>query len=383
MNFRQTLEPGLITPPNHIENDPRKVYFEAFGSNVPVTEYFGKSVVEHIYTFEYEQDGQPSCVAETGSRILGSLEYDETGALLKHSTGALMSFIKTYIEKNEKRGAYLSSCPKALIKFGCPIEGDFETDYNVSWEDFIDASNISREILQMSTRARISTYAWTAETNIDSYKFAIWNSQAKIVHGGVIGTNQGWKTGEVRPPLPGERTWNHSLAFIGFSSDKIYVANSWGYDWGVTLYLKEKFDRTYGEYYVLGTPAVHSLKIKGIGVLDKRYNNPLPDGRRPLFKGLGYTDLPNTEAFKIDTFKVIKLETGVDQYLVYQENKIKKIPDIETRGLLEEMGLIYGDPVNVTQEEFNQFEYTGLLPSQKLMNALSQVVKDIFLPDSN
>jgi hypothetical protein len=235
--------------------------------------------------------------------------------MVKPSVQGLMAYIKTRIEHNSGWGATIESCPKALKQYGDPLEAEYPTNYNLSWVDFINDSNIPSSTEMVGLKQRINTYAWTESNNLESIKVGIYFGEGNVVQGGAIGSNPGWKTGIIRPPKLGETLWGHAIDFIGYDEDYIYFANSWTYKWGINLYLK-KIDTTFGEYYIKGTPDDYSIIIKGIGRMGKDYEVLDEHGEPYLFMGLTYIDLPDNVAAQTKMLKTVQAKADNRVYEV-------------------------------------------------------------------
>lgn len=69
------------------------------------------------------------------------------------------------------------------------------------------------------------------ETTPDAIKRAIYTLGAVLM--GFRGSNGGWATAMIRPPIAGEEQWGHAVAGIGYRVDILAKGqNSWGEDWG-------------------------------------------------------------------------------------------------------------------------------------------------------
>ena len=67
-------------------------------------------------------------------------------------------------------------------------------------------------------------------TDIQSLKTAIFNYGTILM--GFIGSNEGWQTAIIKPPLPKEVQWGHATRGRGYLDNVIKVQNSWGLFWG-------------------------------------------------------------------------------------------------------------------------------------------------------
>jgi len=295
--------PGLLRSPTYIANDPRKVYIDEVLAAAPVLprpdEFFSRYAVEHISkTLNYHQFSLGCCVAESGSRIGGVLEYKETGNIHKPSVQAIMAYIKTRIEKNERYGAWLESSPKSFMKWGSPFEEQFASNYNLEWSEFIKDDRIPIEIERLGYRLKIKGYAF-ARNNFISVKDSIWAGEGNIVHGGVMLDMAGWKTGDVKKPSTSKLS-GHSLPFFGYDPNYLYVVNSWN-GWGLTIYLKKVIIDSNNYYYKKSSESDYDIKIKGIARLGEDYND-----ERYLLGGYTYIDLPDSVALKTKMYQLVR-----------------------------------------------------------------------------
>jgi hypothetical protein len=164
-------------------------------------------------------------------------------------------------------------------------------------------------------KQKIDTYAWTDSNDLESIKVGIYFGQGNIVQGGAIGSNNGWKGGEVKIPSHGDKVWGHAIAFFGYDKDYVYFINSWSWNWGLTLYLKEVHS-SFGDYYVKGTSTNHDLKIKGVGRMGRDYE-ALDSSNDPyLFRGLTYIDLPDDVAAQTKMLKTVQVKGDNRVYAV-------------------------------------------------------------------
>lgn len=375
--------PGLNRSPDHIENDPRKARLMAMPQAVlpkPI-EMFSYWAVQHIAQLEYYQDGLGSCVAESGSRGIGILSYKENSIFVKPSTMALMAYIKSRVENDQGYGATLESCPKAVKNYGVPLEDDYKSDYTKSWEEFIDDQYISQEVEDKGTKQKIKQYAWTDQKDLESYKVGIAFGEGNVVHGGIVGSSEGWSNGNVRIPRLGEKTWGHGILFFGYDNDNIYFTNSWSWRWGLVLYLKLVEDE-FGKYYIKGSSSNYDIIIKGVGALGKDYESVNINNDPYLFRGFTYIDLPDELALKTQMLKVIKTNAKKDQIVLKNASEGYIIPEGETRQFMIDLGIIANEaPGIVTDAEMASINILGKFPSKKLMDILEPIVKDIYLPE--
>ena len=320
--------PGLLESPEHVVKDWRKITLGDVLLAKPKVdippEFFSKWGVEHAAKIEYFQR-QPDCVAEASSRILGTLEYKETGQIKKPSPRAIMTHIKRDIEHNDKEGAWIESAPKSAEIYGAPFESQFPTDYKMTWKEFISAI-IPPAVDLAGTRLRIKNYFWTEGARKEDIDTSIYLAEGNVLQGAVIGSNPGWRKGIVRPPKTGERTWGHSIYFLGYDLDYTYIANTWSWNYGMTLYLKRK-----GNYYVKGTKSNYDAIVRGVNAIPRSYFE-----QGFVSRALGYYDLPDVIAQKTRMLATIKDKNG-NLYIKFGE-KWFMVLDPETYNLLIGVG---------------------------------------------
>lgn len=309
MNKDIPKNPGLRKSPKQIAKDPRKVYVKEIVGAAPPRpdEFFGYYSSRHASAFTYCQKTIPSCTAETGSRVLGVLEYKEKSELVKHSVQVLMTIIKRKIDKATWQGSYMESIPKALQHYASCLENNYHTDYNTNWIGFISVA-INDGILYQASKFRTKGYGFV-DPNIEDIKQSIFVGEGNIVAGGAKGSNEGWREDPIRPPQGDEKTWGHAFCLLGFDKDFVYLVNSWGENWGLILYLKERNDE-FGKYYIKGTKDNHDLQIKGVGRIGKNYE-------ANLFEGFTFIDLPNWLAQRTKMLKTIKVKEDNRIYVDY------------------------------------------------------------------
>lgn len=315
--FKKSLipkNPGAVRASRDIEYDPRKAMLSALpvATQPKPEEFFGLYSVPHIAAYEHYQYSLGCCVAESGSRYAGILSLKENGTYVKPSVQGLMAYIKSRIEKDNGYGATIESCPKALKKYGDPLETEYPSNYKLTWDEFIDDKTIPSNIEESGTRQRINTHAWTDDT-LDSINTGIYIGEGNIVHGGAVGSSLGWKEGSVRPPISGEKLWGHAIDFFGYDNDWTYFTNSWSWAWGLTLYLK-KIKNNFGEYYIKGTPEDYSIIIKGVGRMSRDYEQG-----DYLFSGLTYIDLPDDVAAQTKMLKTVQAKADNRVYEVIKD----------------------------------------------------------------
>lgn len=77
---------------------------------------------------------------------------------------------------------------------------------------------------------KIGAYARIDNLSVQGIKSAIYQNGVSL--SGFTGSNQGWQTAYIRPPLSGEATWGHAVSLIGWNKDYIIGQNSWSEAWG-------------------------------------------------------------------------------------------------------------------------------------------------------
>lgn len=299
-------KPGLLRSPSYIAQDPRRVYIDEVLAAGPETgyarpsEFFSRYAVEHIKALEYSQKSTPSCVGEAGSRLAGVLEYKEKKQFRKPTVQALIAYIKSRIEMNDRWGAYIESSPKALMKWGAPFEREFSSNYTLDWKEFIKDVRIPEEAEKAGYRLKIKGYAFI-RGNFESIKDGIWNGEGNIVQGGVRLSRLGWRNGNVRRPETGEKISGHSADYFGYDKRNIYAVNSWSEKWGLTLYLKKVIIDRDNYYYKLSDESRADIAINGIARLGPDY-----DDSTVLFEGYTFIDLPDEIALKTKMYQLIR-----------------------------------------------------------------------------
>lgn len=185
--------------------------------------------------------GQPSCTAEGGENIKQGQEYRDHNRRVFEFSPRFIYALNKKIEGNENKGAYLRSTMKVLQKWGVCTEENFESDYSLSHEDFIDWTKIPDKAYKEAEKYRIKAYAnvyiqgeiqlGNIERAFDLIKDAIFQNKETLL--GATGTHPGWSVDPIRPPKSGERKWGHAFIGIGYEPDYVYCQNSWGSDYGV------------------------------------------------------------------------------------------------------------------------------------------------------
>ena len=193
--------PGLVPSPE----DPRDLLTSQI---IPEIKRYPQECPQPFDLKVLDQNGTPECVAHAGANLKTYLEKRERRNI-EFDPHWLYKKCKEIDGHPELRGTYLRALLKVLQKFGAkPLNGSEE-----------EAKNY-----------RISAYARIDKITFEELKKHIF--VYGMVLAGFIGSNEGWKNANLRPPKPGERTWGHGVLLSDYIMPKIAVFNSWGEDWG-------------------------------------------------------------------------------------------------------------------------------------------------------
>ncbi|QGH73074.1 MAG: peptidase C1 [Podoviridae sp. ctviO18] len=286
-----------------------------------------------------DQGQSSSCVGQGWSQLEAIRNRIKTGQWLDISARDVYSWI---YEANG--GAYAYKGGSSLVNRGVAPEylvRSYQAEYPPS-EEFMRIREFDPVARNAALTHKILGYT-VINPEIDDMAHAIENNGAIVL--GVIGSNEGWQTGNVRPPLPGEKVWGHFFIsedkFIKNSKRTLECLNSWSKYWGDEgyFYLNE-------DYFASGY-VYSGYNIQGIS-----------------------SDWLNRTRMK----DLIILEGTQDQYVCESGRKLK-IPDIETRDFLRDViKIITGEPRVVKQAEFDSFQTDKPMPSVKA----DQFVRDAY-----
>ena len=202
--FNIPKNPGAIPSPL----DHRDIPLSAIQAPIELRELPESFIIPYQLRIS-DQNGYPRCVGYSTATLKEEKERREQQPI---------DFAGDWIYKKCKEidgypgeGTYLRIAMKVLQKTGAkPINVD-----------------VTDEIIY--SKYKIGGYTRVDELSFERLKSAIYQNGVILV--GFIGSNQGWQSAYIRPPRPGESTWGHAVALIGFKKDYIIGQNSWG-DWG-------------------------------------------------------------------------------------------------------------------------------------------------------
>ena len=193
------------------------------------------------YTFDVpiipsHQQTSSSCVGQTAMNLAKIAWYKTHGSLNDFSARYIYSTIHL-----PQGGAYLRDGIHKLVHFGICTNEFFPSDPQNEPHMQDDAGINSQSVIDNARTHDIYSdmaYAFLP-VNIDAIAAAIRDAGSAMI--GARGTNEGWATADVRPPLRGENTiWGH--AFTGVApvirngKKAIKFLNSWGSAWGENGY---------------------------------------------------------------------------------------------------------------------------------------------------
>ena len=213
--------------------DDRDFIYSAYQPLGAIPEkYKDEVMVNQLLKYVHNQGQQPSCVAESGSKIQVYQEYKE-GIEDDFSVRFLYSIAKKLDEWNGD-GTYLRTMSKVMVNQGAPVEKVYLTDYSLSKDEFKDWTKIPQEVFDKAMIYADKSYAVIFPSYTDKEGSFQLIKQAIYLNGiamaGFWGDNQGWQTAHIK--LPKVNAWGHSVPLIYYDKDYIYFLNSWGKDWG-------------------------------------------------------------------------------------------------------------------------------------------------------
>ena len=315
------------------EKDPRDIPYRA-ANNIGsiVIDWNLRTNAKARYKALQKQENQglsSSCVAQGWSKDQEMNDEKETGQFLDLSARDIYSWI------HETDGGAWGYKGGSSIKERGIARESLIPSYNGNLpptEEFMRIreydSNIRREALNHQIKG------YTVVQGIDEMAHAILTND-KVVFG-IVGTNAGWQTGNVRPPLSGESIWGHFILGIDLAiingKRAIEFANWWSKDWG----------------------------NNGFGIITEDY---FANGY--VYSGYVSQDIDNSWLEQTKMKDLIMLEGTQDQFVCESGRKLK-IPDVETRDFLRDIvKIITGEPRVVKQTEFDLFQSAGSMPSVK------------------
>ena len=153
------------------------------------------------------QNGFPHCVGYSSATIKQEKELRERNLLIFDGDWIYQECKK--IDNYSGQGTYLRIAMKVLQKQGAKPK-----DVSVS----------------EAIKYRIGGYVKVDDLSFEGLKKAIYVNG--ILLAGFTGSNPGWQSSYIKSPKPGETTWGHAVALIGYNKDYIIGQNSWGINWG-------------------------------------------------------------------------------------------------------------------------------------------------------
>ncbi len=289
-----------------------------------------------------DQNGSSSCVGQASSSLAEIAEFIETGRHTPLSARDIYSRI--YVAPDG--GAYGYKGLSTICNRGIATEArvsSYEAGRPPS-ETFMRIQDNSPAATSEALIRKGKNYAIVDTANIDELAYAIEHQRGIVF--GVTGSNEGWQTGIVRPPKPGERVWGHFLVGTKRATRNgvrgIMGPNSWSERWG----------QLGGHFFV---PDYY-----------------FSDGW--AYNGFTLVDLPNSWLDQINMKRRIVLEGTQDQYVVEGTKKFL-IPDLETLTLLREELKVVAEGLDTVQiGEFNSYLTGRALPSVKV----DRLARDFF-----
>lgn len=211
------------------------------------------------------QNGSLSCTGMALSTYGEFLEFIETGIVKQFSSKRIYQDIALL-----NGGAYIRDALNHAIKKGFVLETDVSSylpDGKAPTEAFMKEKFIlSRKAEERAITLRSKEY-FAVPVNINQAAQAL--EANFMLYMAATGSNKGWSSPNIRPPLRGEETWGH--AFIGkaavMRNNKKVIKghNSWGEKWGDKgdFFIDEKYFKSGNIYtsYVL-VDRLNFMKLK-------------------------------------------------------------------------------------------------------------------------
>ena len=196
--------------------------FEFVAGSTPIPNKF--SLKDKIVAIKH-QGKSSSCVGQAFSYYAEVLNFIETGKKVKLSARDIYSTIHL-----ENGGAYLRDGAKKLTDSGVLLERDATSyiDGKLPTEAFMRQRNdITEAEIEKGNDFLAKSYI-KVPVNFESIKRAIYENNGCVI--GLFGTNEGWETELVTPPV--EWKWGHAVYLCGYDENYIEFVNSWGEGWG-------------------------------------------------------------------------------------------------------------------------------------------------------
>jgi len=214
--------------------DDRDFIYSAYQPLGAIPEkYKDEVMINQLLKYVHNQGQQPSCVAESGSKIQVYQEYKEEQLDEDFSVRFLYSMAKK-LDGWHGDGTYLRTMAKIMVNNGTPTEKVYPTDYSLSKDEFKDWTKIPQKAYDEAMIYADKSYAVIFPSYTDKEGSFLLMKQAIYLNGiamaGFWGDNQGWQTAHIK--LPKINAWGHALPLIYYDKDYIYFLNSWGKNWG-------------------------------------------------------------------------------------------------------------------------------------------------------
>ena len=324
--FKIPQNPGFIPR----KPDPRDVPFKAVLGTIPKFDWSKPFDLRNEMNLKAEDQGpSSSCVAQAWSKYAEVKEMRDAGKPLDLSARDIYSRI--WLPPDG--GAWGYKGGSVLINRGCTEEAVTPSYSNGKppSEEFMRIRNENPVARQNASMKRISGYT-VVSPNMDEVALSASLNDGCVI--GVLGSDEGWQTAQVRPPKRGERTWGHFFYIVGATKEKQLPFQNWWSDrWGEG----------------------------GFGYLSEDYFNS-----GLVFSGYAMQDIPNRYLKQIQMKRLIRAEGGTDQYIVNENVKVL-IPDVDTLAFLQELEIVPKEDAEVLSKSvFDSFvTHKTPLPSVK------------------
>lgn len=286
-----------------------------------------------------DQGGSSSCVGQGWAKDQEMNDEKQTGQFADLSAEDVYAWI--YMPPDG--GAWGYKGGTSIRDRGVSLE-HLAPSYNKGLppdENFMRVRHEEPFTRQAAMSHRIKGY--TVVEGLDEMAHAILTNDKVIF--GVIGSNQGWQSGDVRPPLPGEKVWGHFILGIdiGVKNGKrgLEFANWWSGQWG------------------------HN----GFGFINEDY---FANGY--VYSGYVSQDISDDWLEQINMKRVIRLDGSSDQYIVEGGRKIL-IPDLDTRSYYRDILKIIPDS---EPEVVSKAVFDSLMESEALSIGVMRAAKNAY-----
>ncbi len=331
--------------------DPRDVpYAQVFGGKIEVDWTKPYSVTSLLTLLIEDQGSSSSCVAQAWSKLAEIYTKLKYGKPLDVSARDI--YWRGFIPPDGGMWGYKGGSILKTSGSGREVDVLSYIDSRPPTEAFMRTQR--QPGLSALFDTKIPGYLYV-NPEVDEFAHAIERNRAMVF--GVTMSDEGWQTGEVRPPLPGEKLYGHFLLGTGKINRNgkrtIEFLNSWGKRWGTN----------------------------GFGFLSEDYFTNAGN----VFGGYVIDDIPENWLPVINTMDVIFLAGSVDQFIVHG-TKRHLIRDIETRNFLVELGIILPSARSVAADEFARYEEGVPFPSVKVDQYAAEFyerARDAFEPNKS